>query len=150
MKSTCRIVSVEPTLLAVTEEELDRSHIAGNIRRLFDMVYSWIPTAPVKQVGHNFAIYEKGRTRDLLIRVGFPVSGPFPETPSVKSFTLAASRVACALHVGPYSDLHRTYTELEAWCRQERLVPSGQSWEVYGDWHEDPSKLETELCLGLR
>jgi hypothetical protein len=24
------------------------------------------------------------------------------------------------------------------------------SWEVYGDWREDPAELETEVCYALR
>jgi len=149
MPTTCRIVPVEPVLLAVAEAELDRREIAPNIRRLFDVVYTWLKTAPVKQSGHNYALYDKGRQRDLLVRVGFPVSGAFADGASVKSFELAPGRAAHAVHVGPYSELHRTYGELHSWCRSEGLKPASQSWEVYGDWHEDLSRLETGLYLRL-
>lgn len=42
-----------------------------------------------------------------------------------------------------------TYVALESWCQQQDFRPSGQSWEVYGDWHEDPARLETEIVLRL-
>ncbi len=67
----------------------------------------------------------------------------------MKRVTLGAGRAARALHVGPYSELHRTYSELHAWCRREGLRLASQSWEIYGDWQDDPSKLETELYLRL-
>jgi effector-binding domain-containing protein len=60
---------------------------------------------------------------------------------------LAPGRAAHAVHLGPYADLHRTYAVLRAWCSQGSLPLTGQSWEVYGDPTEDPSKLLTGLFL---
>jgi effector-binding domain-containing protein len=150
MNSACHVVSIEPILLAVAEAELDRRDVAVNIRRIFDVVYSWLKGAPVQQVGHNYALYDKGVDRDLMVRVGFPVSGPFPDSPSVRCVPLATGRAARAVHVGPYSELHRTYAELHTWCKREGLRISSQSWEVYGDWQADPARLETELYLRLK
>jgi len=150
MQPICRIVSVEPVVLAVAEADLARSQISANIRGMFDIVYSWLKEANVKQVGHNYALYDKGLKDALLVRVGFPVSSTFEPTASVACFKLAAGRAAHAVHVGSYSELHRTYAELESWCKQERLAKGSQSWEVYGDWHNDVSKLETGIYFRLR
>jgi len=149
MTSACQLVSIEPLPLAVVEAELDRRDIASHIRPMFDVAYAWLKNAPVQQVGHNYALYDSGAGRDLVVRVGFPVSGPFLDSPSVKCVPLVAGRAARAVHVGPYSDLHRTYAELHAWCRRQGLRIGSQSWEVYGDWQADPSRLETELYLRL-
>ena len=147
--STNQVVSVEPVLLALTERELDRSEISSKIRSMYDVVYSWLKSAPVKQVGYNYALYDRGAQRDLMVRVGFPVSGSFPDTSSVKCIELAAGRAAHAVHVGPYSELRRTYADLHAWCKREGFQISSQSWEIYGDWQDDPSRLETGLYLRL-
>jgi effector-binding domain-containing protein len=45
--------------------------------------------------------------------------------------------------------MDRTYIRLHAWCRAENLRLTGESWEVYGDWTEDASKLETGLFLRI-
>jgi effector-binding domain-containing protein len=145
---SCRIVPVAVALLAVGEAELDRSQIASHIRSMFP--YAWLKTASVKQVGHNYAIYERGTHKELLVRAGFPVSGAFEQTQSVKSFTLAAGEAVHAMHVGPYSELHRTYARLDAWWKEQGLPLAGQSWELYGDWHDDPSKLETGIYYRLK
>lgn len=147
MNSPPTIVLVEPLLLAVAEAELDRREIASHIRGLFGCAYAWLKTATVRQVGHNYAIYDKGSERELRVRAGFPVSGPFAETAAMKNFQLGAGRAAFALHVGPYSELHRTYAHLHEWCKREGVRPGRLSWEAYGDWHPDPSKLETGLFL---
>jgi len=143
----CSIVPVPDVLLAVGEAELDRSEIAAHIRGL--LPYAWLRTASVKQTGHNYAVYERGTHKQLLVRAGFPVSGPFAETPAARPYTLAAGQAAHALHVGPYAELHRTYALLDAWCKAQGLSLSGQAWELYGDWQEDPSRLETGLYYRL-
>jgi effector-binding domain-containing protein len=70
-------------------------------------------------------------------------------TELIKCVQLASGHAAHAVHVGPYTDLHRTYAVLNTWCSQRPLALTGQSWEVYGDWTEDPSKLETGLFLRI-
>jgi effector-binding domain-containing protein len=62
----------------------------------------------------------------------------------------APGPAACAVHVGPYGRMGETYALLEAWCASQGLVRSGVSWEIYGDWAEDATKLETSIHLGLR
>jgi effector-binding domain-containing protein len=141
-------VPVETVLLAVGEAELDRSEIAGRILGMFP--YAWLKTAAVRQVGHNYAIYERGKHKELLVRAGFPVSAAFAETQSVKCYTLAAGEAAHALHVGPYSELRGTYALLDAWCKEQGLLLGGQSWELYGDWHDDPFKLETGIYYRVK
>ena len=147
MRPECDVVFVSPLLLALTQEELPRSLIAARIRGMFDIVYAWLREAPVRQAGHNYALYDQCTPQSLRVQVGFPVSERFADTDMVKCVQLAPGRAAHAVHVGPYSDLHRTYAALHTWCSQHALALTGQSWEVYGDWTEDPSQLETGLFL---
>ena len=150
MPETCEVVTIESVLLALTEAELSRSEVSGRIRGMFDITYSWLRTADVRQVGHNYALYDECTDHTLRVRVGFPVAGPFRETDLVKGIELAPGRVARATHIGPYGLLHLTYRVLTDWCLRERLPLSSESWEIYGDWSDDPSKLKTDLYLRLR
>ena len=149
MSTSCQIVSVAPVLLALTEANLPRTELSSKILGLFDIVYAWSRTADVRQLGHNYAIYDGATPHRLRVRVGFPVSGPFADTDLVKCVELAAGRAAQATHVGPYGDLHVTYARLADWCSRAALPMSGESWEIYGDWHDDPTKLVTEVHLRL-
>lgn len=150
MTDTCKVSDIPPVLLAVAQLELPQAQIAARIRGLFDVAYTWLEAAPVRQVGHNYAIYEKGQTSELLLRAGFPVSEPFASTDEVTCYELPGGRVAHAVHTGPYGEMRRTYQLLEAWCRREALPLSGQSWEVYGDWNNDPARLQTGIFFRLR
>jgi effector-binding domain-containing protein len=143
----CEVVSVTPLTLALTQEELPRLQIPVRIRGMFDIVYAWLRDAPVRQAGHNYALYDQCTPLALRVQVGFPVSGRFADTDLVKCVQLAPGRAAHAVHVGPYADLHRTYAILDRWSSQRAIALTGQSWEVYGDWTEDPSRLETGLFL---
>ena len=150
MHPKCEVVSVSPVLLALTQEELPRLQIAARIRAMFDIVYAWLRDAPVRQAGHNYALYDQCTQQSLRVHVGFPVSGWFADTDLVKCVQLAPGPAAHAVHVGQYVDMYRTYAVLHAWCSQRALPLTGQSWEVYGDPTEDPSKLETGLFLRVR
>lgn len=149
MQPQCEVVSISPLLLAVTQEELPRSQIPVRIRGMFDTVYAWLRDAPIRQAGHNYAVYDQCTPQALRVRVGFPVSAQFTDTDMVKCVQLAPGRAAHAVHIGTYATLHRTYAVLNTWCAQHALALTDQSWEVYGDWTEDPSKLETELFLRI-
>lgn len=149
MQPQCDVVSVSPLLLALTQEELPRSQISVRIRPMFDIVYAWLRDAPVRQAGHNYALYDQCTPQALRVQVGFPVSGWFADTDLVKCVELASGRAAHAVHAGSYANLHRTYAVLNTWCTQHAVALTGQSWEVYGDPTEDPSKLATELFLRI-
>jgi effector-binding domain-containing protein len=120
------------------------------IRAMFDIVYTWLRDAPVRQAGHNYVLYDHCTPQALRMQVGLPVSGRFADTDLVNCVQLAPGRAAHAVHVGPYADFHRTYAVLNAWCSEHALELAGESWEVYGDWTEDPSKLETGLFLRVK
>ena len=49
-----------------------------------------------------------------------------------------------------HSELGRAYGAIERWCAEHQRQPSGVSWEVYGDWAEDPAQRRTDIYLQLR
>jgi effector-binding domain-containing protein len=150
MKCECEVVSYAPALLALTAEEMPRSQIPVRIRDMFGLVYTWVASAPVRRTGQNFAVYDQCTDQALRVRAGFPVSEAFTDTERVKCVELPPGRAARAVHVGAYGEMHRTYDALHAWCAEQGLKMSGVSWEVYGDWSDDPSKLTTEIFVRLR
>ena len=149
MSQTCQVVSVSPVILAVTQAELGRAQISSRIRGMFDIVYSWSGSSEVRRVGHNYAVYDECTPQSVRVQAGFPVSGHFADTDLVKCFELAAGRAAHATHVGSYAHMHVTYKALTEWCSRESIPLCGQSWEVYGDWHDDISKVTTDIYLRL-
>jgi hypothetical protein len=60
-----------------------------------------------------------------------------------------AGEVAIAIHVGGYDQFHRAHDAIHAWGARERRAFAGTSWEIYGDWSDDPARLETTVCYLL-
>lgn len=143
------IVEVPPVTLAVCETFLKQADIPSRIIKMFDIVYGWLREASVKQVGHNYAIYDQFGTNGMRMRVGFPVSATFDNGSLVHCLELGAMTAAYTKHLGPYSGLHAAYSELNQWCSKESLHRDAFSWEEYGDWNDDPSKLVTDLYIKL-
>ncbi len=53
--------------------------------------------------------------------------------------------MASTVHTGPYDGLRGAHDAIHAWCAANHRRISNASWEIYGDWTDDPSKLETTI-----
>lgn len=56
-----------------------------------------------------------------------------------------AGTVATATHFGPYDRLVDTHGAIHKWIQENGRKIAGPSWEVYGHWTEDTSKLRTDV-----
>ena len=83
------------------------------------------------------------------VEVGALVSGPFPPSGQIVPSQLPAGLVAHAVHRGPYDELGRTHDAVLAWCAANGRRVTRQRWEIYGDHHDDPSQLTTEVYWQL-
>ncbi len=145
----CNFVKPEPVVLAVTSALVAPADVPARILPMFDVVYAWLKDSGVEQTGHNYAIYEL--TADgLQMQAGFPVSRPFPDGESVRCLHFEVPRAAHTVHRGEYGRLLEAYRELRSWCAAQRAAVGEVSWEVYGDWNDDPSQLRTEVFLQVQ
>jgi len=148
-QSQCDIVSVESVTLAVTEAFTKQSEIPTRIRAMFDIVYAWARQSGIAQTGHNYAVYDQFSDNGMRMRVGFPVEKTVPDTSQIQCVELRGGRAAHITHRGPYSELGAANKQLYEWCVEQSLKMAGESWEVYGDWTEDESQLETDIYIRL-
>jgi len=153
MRDEPRVEVVTPRPLAVVHESaIPAADVPQRIRDLLGEVWTTLrATGPA--TGHNVAIYDRAwREGGRLVfdaRFGVEAFGPFSATARVVAAATPAGRVAVATHWGPYSELGVTYGALHAWCAATHLALAGPSWEVYGDWSDDPAQLRTDLFLLL-
>jgi effector-binding domain-containing protein len=54
------------------------------------------------------------------------------------------------VHIGPYDRLGQTHDAIHAFAAANDRTFAGKSWEIYGDWNDDPAKLETTVMYLLR
>src|ERR1700683_3612955 len=49
-----------------------------------------------------------------------------------------------------YDRIKETHDAIHPWCEVSNWAFAGKSWEIYGRWSEDPSKLETTIMYMLK
>ena len=76
---------------------------------------------------------------------GVEIVRAFEPDGEVRLAETPGGRVAAALHVGPYERMRETHDVIHAWAKANGETFAGMSWEIYGDWTDDASKLETRI-----
>ena len=66
----------------------------------------------------------------------------------------ACGRVATAVHMGPYQNLHFAHVAIRDWCAKHGHALAGPNWEIYGHWDEswnkDPARIRTDVFYLLK
>ncbi|HEY3291528.1 MAG TPA: GyrI-like domain-containing protein [Anaerolineae bacterium] len=142
--------------LAVAKGIAHRNDLPQVIRMLFDKVYGELPKTKVKQTGQNVILYvgspeapAMDSPEGMLIEAGVQVAAPFTDGGALISSATPAGNVATVAYYGPYDKMAPAYDALNKWCADNGYKPSGTSWEIYGDWEDDPAKLRTDIYLLL-
>ncbi len=79
------------------------------------------------------------------IDFGVQVALPFEREGNVRCIETPAGEVARTVHIGPYDLLSDAHDALHVWCATHNRKIAQASWEIYGDWNNDPALLETTI-----
>jgi len=145
MKYEIKTHSVPVRHLAVVRRQVKWSELGGNLIPLLDRVYAKVRAGAVVQSGQNVFVYRDGTNDRVTVEVGVEVAGRFKDVDDVVYSNTPSGEVVSTLHTGPYSELGRAYDALIQWCKENQRPRANIWWEVYGDWEEDPARLETEI-----
>jgi len=83
------------------------------------------------------------------IDFGVQVVQPFANEGEVICTETPAGEIAMTTHVGSYAGLAAAHTALHSWAAANARRFDACSWEIYGDWTDDESKLETQVVYLL-
>jgi len=84
------------------------------------------------------------------IYFGVQVTRSFSDEGEVVCTQTPAGEVAMTTHVGNYDKLAAAHNAIRRWCIASGRAFDGCSWEIYGDWTDDTSKLETQVVYLLK
>ena len=135
MEYTVKILDVDAQPIAVVSGRATRTTLPARIRAVFDQFYSGF-----KSKGELNIVYypASGSRDDFEIRCGVLLeSGGNDATP--------AGKVATTIYMGPYDRMGPAHEAIHRFAREHGYKLAGASWEVYGHWNEDPSKLRTDI-----
>lgn len=126
---TVNLERVQPRQLAAIRATAAQSRLGGAIIAELDKIWPFL-RAQGARTGHNVVIYYGGEPQALQIAVGV--------------------EVATVAHFGDYADMGGAYQALDQWCAGNERTRTGVSWEVYGDWEDDPARRRTDIFFLLQ
>jgi effector-binding domain-containing protein len=153
MAYTITIETASPHILAAVRRRVRAGGIATIFRPALDEVWAFLRSNPGLRIdGHNTFLYHhaSGDPRtDIDIDIGVEVTRIFPALGQVSCVETPTGRTAVTVHTGAYSGIPAAHAALRHWCNQNGESIGSWSLEIYGDWHEDESKLETTIVYAL-
>jgi len=101
--------------------------------------------------GHNVFVYHHAARpgEPMDVDFGVQVIGAFEGEGEVVSTQTPAGKVASTRHVGSYDGLDGAYRAIDAWRAANGRAFAGVSWEIYGDWSDDPAMQEVRVIYLL-
>ena len=143
------LVTVESQVIAAVRERIAVRDVGPRFREFLDPVWEFVRGAGLV-TNHNVFVYHWDDGAPPLVEFGVQVDRVFDDHGVIVCSRTPAGTVATATHVGPYSELGVTHEAVQRWCREHECATAPVNWEVYGDWDEDPAKLETDVFQLLR
>jgi effector-binding domain-containing protein len=114
-----------------------------------DLVWAAVRNAGAS-TGHNVFVYRPTDTEEFEMEMGVQLACDARLPPGeVAVGETPAGRAVHALHRGPYDKLNEAFDAIREWAEREGVTLGTAGWEVYGDWTDDPEKLETDVYLLL-
>ncbi len=97
------------------------------------------------QHDHNIWIYTDPTPTDVAMTVGVEILGDFDApTDFVKAHT-PAGIAAHLTFMGDYGGLREAHDAVRRFIEDSPYVRTGTTWEVYGDWQDDPNRRRTDI-----
>ena len=140
-------------MLAAVRRQVAIGDVAKEWRPALDKVWAFLRSQPgLHTGGHNVFLYHHPaeRSQPMLVDFGVEVTGSFPTAGEVCYVETPGGEAATAVHVGRYDQLARTHEAIHAWCAAQGRAIGDMSLEVYGDWTNDDTKLETTIVYLLK
>jgi effector-binding domain-containing protein len=145
MEYEIRVEDALPRQLAAIRGATSRAELARTILKLLDKVWPVLRAQHAK-TGHNVVVYFGGLAH---IEAGVEVFDDFVDAGDVRHSQTPAGPAVTTAHWGEYSEMAGAYAALAQWCAANGRHQTGTSWEVYGDWAEDPNERRTDIYLLL-
>jgi effector-binding domain-containing protein len=141
------VEAAQKELIAAVRATVPISGIAGAWKPALDQVWAFLKTNRELRPGHNFFLYHHAehRASPMNIDFGVQVACTFEPEGSVRCIETPAGEVARTVHIGPYDRLIDAHNALHEWCAAHNRKIGRASWEVYGDWNNNPALLETTI-----
>jgi effector-binding domain-containing protein len=141
------VETAQAELLAAVRAKAPIGGVAKVWKPALDQVWAFLRANGDLGPGHNLFLYHhpERRSEPMDIDFGVQVSRRFEPQGDVRCIETPAGEVASTVHVGPYDRLGDAHNAIHAWCSAKDRKIGPASWEIYGDWNDDPALLQTTI-----
>lgn len=150
MSYKARLVHAAPTPLLVVHRRAQISQFSKVIPDGCGVVWNFIKATNITPRGRNVAVYRPTNTPEFALEIGVEVGAGAAGGGEVALSSTPSGEAVTAAHIGPYSMLKNAHAAVQAWCAANNRQIAGPSWEVYGHWTDDESKLRTDVFYLLK
>jgi len=139
------VVKVEPGPIAAVRVTTTFSDWPKQFMKPLGMVYEAVNAGKIKQNGQNVMVYRPRGGDSVEIECGVQVATKFESIGEVVYSEIPGGTAATLVHIGPYGQLKASHLAVIEWSRKNGHRLAGVSWEIYGDWDDDSTKLRTDI-----
>ena len=146
-----KIVSAQP--LAAVRRRVLIGEVGRTWKPALDLVWEFLRRHDgLRRDGHNCFLYHHPSKREASMDVDFGVQvvRSFEAEGEVICTETPAGEVVMTTHAGSYDKLRAAHDSIHSWRTETGRAFAGCSWEIYGDWTDDETKLETQILYLLR
>ena len=149
MSSNVEIDTIKSISILVVDRSARFEQLASVITEACGLVWKQLQKAEVDVHGHNVVVYLNYLNDVFDLLVGVEVDDEIGKSIDwneglYASFT-PQGEVAHAVHFGDYANLIDVHRDIATWSEDVGRPLAGPSWEVYGHWNSDMSKLRTDV-----
>jgi effector-binding domain-containing protein len=146
-----KVETVSPRILAAVRRRVAIKDISTAFKPALDAVWAFLRSHPgLRTDGHNIFLYHHETPAIMPIDFGVEVVRTFTGEGDVACVTTPTGEAAVVVHRGPYTQIGAAHQALLEWCIANGRKIGAYSLEIYGDWSEDPEKLETTVQYLLK
>jgi len=145
--------TVDAQLLAAVRRHVPIRDIGRTWKPALDLVWEFLRRhGDLREGGHNCFLYHHPARREepMDIYFGVQIVRAFESEGEVVCAETPAGEVVMTTHVGSYDKLAQAHDAIHSWRAANGRTFGGSSWEIYGDWTDDPSQLETQVVYLLQ
>jgi effector-binding domain-containing protein len=152
MSYTITVETVTPRLLAAVNRRVRPGSVGAAFSSVQDEVWAFLRDNPgLRTDGHNVFYYNHtgANSEGMDVHFGVEVTRRFAPSGNVACIETPGGRAATLVHRGAYTGLDAAHAALRDWFRASGERMGAWSLEIYGDWYEDVSQLETTIVYAL-
>ena len=147
------IKTVSSQLIAAVRRRVRIGEVGGAWKPALDLVWNFLRRHEgLRTDGHNCFLYHHPGQGEVAMVVDFGVQviRPFQDEGEIVCTETPAGEVVMTTHIGSYGKLAAAHEAINSWRTATGREFGAFSWEIYGDWAADETKLETQVIYLLK